>query len=307
MPDFLGSIVVFSVVLSLFLFSWSSVQNNQQKFDLEEQMRQDAYYTTTFLVSTPGYPEGWNSSTVEIPGFANNSDNVLSIQKIKEFEKIDYKRQRKLLHSSDFSLNISSEENNFKTSIGNYSADPDLVIPIRRNVIVEKLDTEGQIIWAYGSEPGQENNIYGINFTIQPGSSTIGNSLNSMDIEIDTSSDMISNTSKESIVKAGVDKNGDGITDIDLKPDVDGWETEVNSKNDLQIGFTGAAYTNPEAGDSVLIDISNITNPANGEYDIGIQTSGDGNWHNGTLGIGDEYDLEKEKIEAELQLVIWRG
>jgi len=62
---------------------------------MEDQIRQDAYYTTTFLVSTQGYPADWNQSTVEIVGLASESDNVISAQKLREFRKISYERQKK--------------------------------------------------------------------------------------------------------------------------------------------------------------------------------------------------------------------
>lgn len=146
MPDFLGSILVFTIVISIFMFSWSSVQNNQQKFSLEDDMRQNAYYTTTFLVSTPGYPENWNSSNVEIPGFANSSDNVVSDQKLREFRDLSYDRQKAILGVGNFRLSfhnktdilyLDSEELDF----GKKPVNASTVVPVNRNVIVNKSGT----------------------------------------------------------------------------------------------------------------------------------------------------------------------
>lgn len=143
MPDFLGSVLVFSVVLTLFLFSWNSVQDNQQKFDLEEELRQDAYYTTTFLVSTSGYPRDWNSSTVEIPGFVNNSDNVITDRKLREFRDISYKNQKKLLGVQNFRLSFHNETGILQLDsedldYGEKPVNASTVIPVNRNVIVNK-------------------------------------------------------------------------------------------------------------------------------------------------------------------------
>jgi len=306
MPDFMGSILVFSIVITIFLFSWNSVESNQQKFSVEDQIRQDAYYTTTFLVSTEGYPSDWNESNVEIPGFATGSENVLSSQKMREFARIDYERQKRLLKTSDFSLNISSEQSNFKKSFGKFSSNSSTAVPFERNVVVRKLDTEGQMIWSFDGRSEQENVVYGINFTIQPDSNTVGNSFNSISIEVDSSSDMFSNTSKEDLIRAGVDKTADGVIDIDLIQDIDEWKVKGETKNEIKIGFSGSAYTNTEAGDSILIELGGIKNPSSGSYDTRIQTSEDGNWRTGEIGVGNSYELQEEQIESELELVIWR-
>ena len=145
MPDFMGGLLVFSVVLTIFLFSWNSVEANQQKFDVEEQIRQDAYYTTTFLVSTPGYPEDWNKSTVEIPGFASDSDNVISAQKLSEFRNMSYERQKILLNSRNYYLifrNDTSilELNSDKLEFGKKPVNASTIVPFTRNVLIDKSD-----------------------------------------------------------------------------------------------------------------------------------------------------------------------
>lgn len=118
MPDFMGSIIVFSAVITIFLFSWNSVVDNQEQINLEDQMRQDAYYTTTFLVSTPGIPENWTTENVEVPGFATE-DNVLQKTKLENFSKISYTRQRRLLRATNFFLEFEMEDSSQqKESLG---------------------------------------------------------------------------------------------------------------------------------------------------------------------------------------------
>lgn len=143
MPDFIGSLLVFSIVLTIFLFSWSSVESNQQKFSVENQITQDAYYTTTFLVSTPGYPENWNNSTVDIPGFASGSDNVLSVEKLREFRNISYDRQKRLLGTRNYYLVFRNETeiielDSEKLEYGQKPVEASTVVPLTRNVLIDK-------------------------------------------------------------------------------------------------------------------------------------------------------------------------
>lgn len=147
MPDFMGSLLVFSIVLSLFLFSWNSVQANQQKFGAEDEIRQDAYYTTTFLVSTPGYPADWNKSTVDIVGFSNQSDNVMSEEKLREFRDISYERQKDLLKVANFHLIFRNqtgilELNSEDLEFGQKPGDADTIVPVTRNVLVNRSGTK---------------------------------------------------------------------------------------------------------------------------------------------------------------------
>ncbi|MFB6145145.1 MAG: hypothetical protein ABEJ99_01420 [Candidatus Nanohaloarchaea archaeon] len=142
MPDFLGSMIVFSVIITLFLYSWNSVSANQQGFDPQDQLRQSAYYTATFLVSTPGYPGDWNNTTVEIPGFAD-PDNVLQPGKLRSFRSLNYSRQRLLLEAPNFDLNFTKDNKTVMLDgkplqFGKAPSNPDTVAVIRRNVLINK-------------------------------------------------------------------------------------------------------------------------------------------------------------------------
>ena len=157
MPDFMGSIIVFSAVITIFLFSWNSVVSNQSEFDLEDQMRQDAYYTTTFMVSTQGYPEDWNNSTVDIPGFATESDNILSSEKLLEFKNINYQRQKSLLGARNFNLNFRNDSgiieiDSKQLTYGEKPVNASTAIPLTRNVLIEtdgkSVDAEmSYVVW----------------------------------------------------------------------------------------------------------------------------------------------------------------
>jgi hypothetical protein len=303
MPDFMGSILVFSVVLTIFLFSWNSVESNQHKFSEEEQIRQNAYYTTTFLVSTPGYPENWTAETVEIPGFASE-DNVISRERVREFKILDYEEQKKFLSVEEFSLNITYDEGDKKITIGKFNPNASFVAPVRRQIVVKEPKANSDLLWPRKSIADEENVNYLMNFTIEPDSNTIGNSLNSIDINIDSSSDIFSNTSADDIIYVGVDKDGDGTLEKYIEDDINDW-TIQNGGSDLKIGFEGS-YENTEEGDTIIFELADITNPSTGNHDVSIQTSGDGNWQNDIIEIGKSRNFHYQTRNAELELVVWR-
>lgn len=143
MPDFLASLLVFAVIISIFLYSWNTVLSNQDKFSEEDSMRTEAYYTTTFLVTTSGHPEDWTNETVRIPGFAS-SENVVEAAKLEEFRDISYDRQRDLLQAGNFRLVFEDRENEVLELDGEpleFGEEPDgasTVVPMTRNVLVNR-------------------------------------------------------------------------------------------------------------------------------------------------------------------------
>lgn len=146
MPDFLASLLVFAVIVSMFLYSWNNVVMNQGSFDLEDRMSSEAYYTTTFLVSTPGYPENWTNETVEIPGFAS-SDNVLDTEKLEEFRKLEYNDQRMLLQAGNYYMVFQDPEENMieldgePLEFGEEPQNATTVVPLARNVLLNRSNS----------------------------------------------------------------------------------------------------------------------------------------------------------------------
>lgn len=134
---------------------------------------------------------------------------------------------------------------------------------------------------------GATDVTYRMNFTIEPGSVTIGNSLDSIYMEVTTGSpDMFSNTDQSDVVKVVVDEGSDGTVDHDLTDNVDGWQV-LNGGTALEIGFTGLQYA-PDADDSIIVVFEGVDNPQTaGSYDMRAQTNDDGNWHYGTIEITD--------------------
>lgn len=169
--------------------------------------------------------------------------------------------------------------------------DPDSAVP---TAITESTDTVVENRWSGSSGDlfrvsddgaGATNVTMRVNFTVRSGSATIGNSLNSVEIEAnDSSLSMFAGTERSDLDRIGVDEDGDGSVDREIAGDVNGW-TVSDGGSTLKIGLSGSAYT-PDAGDSIVVEFAGVTNPAAaGSYGIGAQTSGDGNWHYGTVSI----------------------
>lgn len=143
----------------------------------------------------------------------------------------------------------------------------------------------GDLLRLSNTEAGATDVTYRVNFTVQPGSDTVGNSLNSVYIEVrNESPDMFSDTLLSDLIVVGVDTDGDGSIDTEISHDVDSW-TPQNDGSALKIGFGGSAYT-PSANDSIVVEFSGVDNPDTaGTYDVRAQTSGDGNWDYGSITI----------------------
>lgn len=152
-PDFISSIVVFTVVVSIFMLSWNSIAGNLSAPGVEETIRRTAYQTTTFLISTKGYPEKWNSSNVEVPGFAE-SDNVLNFTKLQEFDNVSLAEQKSLLKADNFYLAFQNESGNMTLSgkelvYGSYPENPSTAVVITRSVLINHSKTfkESQMLY----------------------------------------------------------------------------------------------------------------------------------------------------------------
>jgi len=144
--------------------------------------------------------------------------------------------------------------------------------------------SQGDIIRSSDTRAGATDVTYRVNFTIEPGSDTVGNSLNSIYLEVTTGApDMFSNTDQSDIVKVVIDENSDGSIDQDITSGVDGWNV-LNGGTALKIEAVGD-YTASES-DSIIVVFDGVDNPQTaGNYDLRAETSGDGNWHYGTITI----------------------
>lgn len=143
MPDFFASLLIFTVVISVFIGSWNSIISNQTEFTEENTMTDQAVHTTTFLVSTPGYPSDWeDTGSPSIPGFAEE-DHVLSVDKLTEFRSLGYVEQNRLLQTQNFYMKVYNDSGMIQAGgsdleYGNDYSPAETVVPLERNVIVNK-------------------------------------------------------------------------------------------------------------------------------------------------------------------------
>ncbi len=304
MPDFLASVLVFSVVLSIFLFSWNSVTAPSTG---GSQVQREAFYTSTFLVSTPGYPENWTAETVQIPGLAVR-DNVISTQKLRRFSQIPNQERQRLLGAQNYFLNTSVKDLPIVFENPNYGNPPpdnaSTVAAVRRDVIVEAPKyPDGLLV---PEDPTADGRVaYRSNFTIEPGSNTIDNSMNSVDIDTNASQDMFSGITFDNITYAGVDKDPlDGKIDKSLMYKQNGVDVS-NDGSDIKIKFEGDDSYYASANDSMLIRIEGVRNPSTGYYTVDATTSGDNNEQVDQFRIG-SVDYPKVSSTGEVSYIQWR-
>lgn len=282
MPDFLASIAVFAAIASVFLFSWNSVIANQGQFADTDNLRTEAHYTTTFLVSTPGYPDNWTHETVEIPGFATK-DNLLQQNKIEEFSKLTYEQQKRLFTVEDFylsfSINGSSEGSSEKLGSGPVAYIAESSSDMSGVKAIESLNssnTTWDLYWPSDSSEGKleslnSRNTYnyttsGVEMTedlFQNASEGKYSTIIAEDINIQAS-DINNNDSLQEFVRSGgsfvhTESDPNLITKtFDLNESDDDSESAVVEKVDpllnssLEVGDTiefddsNAAYENPD-------------------------------------------------------------
>lgn len=144
LPDYFLGLLVFAAVTAIFLGSWNNIISNQSEFSVEEELRPKAIYSSTFLVSTPGYPSNWQEDSVDVsvPGFAED-DHVLNQDKLREFRSFSYRKQSSLLQSSQYRMKIYNESEIFELDgsdliYGQGYSGARTVVPVERNIVYNK-------------------------------------------------------------------------------------------------------------------------------------------------------------------------
>ncbi|MFB6166850.1 MAG: hypothetical protein ABEJ62_01150 [Candidatus Nanohaloarchaea archaeon] len=107
--DFVASAFVFLVILNIAFFTWNTAYEQQSRFMEEKAMRQEAFHLASLMVRTPGYPEDWNSTNVEIVGLAE-PDHVIQDPKVQEMKDVGYSDLRAVmgLERTEFFLNVTT-------------------------------------------------------------------------------------------------------------------------------------------------------------------------------------------------------
>lgn len=151
MSDFAVSIALFGVLLAAFFIPWNTMIESDQRFSESDRMKTDAERTAALMITTPGYPSDWekDGSLPDIPGFSQQEDNVISVEKLEAFENISYEEKRSTLNVQDFSLKFRDSNSevleyereaseNIYDQGENISEDAETVVTVDRKVIVNK-------------------------------------------------------------------------------------------------------------------------------------------------------------------------
>ncbi len=139
--DFVISAFVFIILLNLAVFTWNMAYDRQDRFTEEDLMQRKAFHITSILVRTPGYPDDWTTSTVELIGLAE-PDHVIQDAKVDEAAALDYDRMRALMDTIPFHVHITLNATGYVRTLGNAPpAEPEDLVVERRAVLVENGTT----------------------------------------------------------------------------------------------------------------------------------------------------------------------
>lgn len=294
--------------------------SNQGQLSDSQNMRTEARYTTTFLVSTSGYPEDWNSSNVEIPGFAIE-DNILDAGKLREFRDISYEDQSLLLRAKNFNLTFFSDgqiselgakQLSFGKKVERNSS---TVVSIQRDILIEGIegDRKNGLIHARNSSSEIKTSHY-VNFSIGPDSDTAGNSLNQMKIIYPQGTVNLSNVDERNdILTVGIDEDRDGEIEVNVREDPDDLECcppddgviTSDQESTLELHFTGNYNLNN--GDSLIVEYDEVINPESGNYTVSADLNGDV-VDSGQLSIYDSYDGQYTSLQNQkMKFIVWEN
>lgn len=141
--DFAASILVISVVLTIFLMTWNITVENTSD-NTEDRLKEEAQRAIDLLIKTEGKPAGWSEEgSPQYIGFTNGEIYVLGSNKLEGFEQLTYEEQKQLLGAPNFNLTIRNQETGeYILQEGTTSSNPGNIVPINRNAVLEDNETE---------------------------------------------------------------------------------------------------------------------------------------------------------------------
>ena len=154
--DFVVSAVIFVLIFALVLFTWNqTLYQTQQKITLSK-MQTLVSEISDSLIRTPGFPENWNQTNVEILGFAEE-ENVLNATKIGMFLSMDNDTIKSVLgiENYDFFFEILypngsvGKINGTPVIKGNQPVNAAVLVPVERYVMFENTPAKMRFILWY--------------------------------------------------------------------------------------------------------------------------------------------------------------
>ncbi len=132
-PDFLVSVTVFGVMISVFLLSWNSMIDTQVSGFEDRQQYQEGQRAISQMITDS--TEDWDNPSKL--GLASEP-YVLNQSSIQEFQALNHSQQISLLQTQNFSLSISSKTQSFEMG---YEPNGDSAIPFRRKILLRNNNT----------------------------------------------------------------------------------------------------------------------------------------------------------------------
>jgi hypothetical protein len=145
--DFMASVVVFFVILTILFFAWEYITFQNEDLIIFNEMENSALSIADTLIRTPGFPEHWNETNVQIMGLASE-ENVLNETKILMFVQMDYDYAKRILGVPAYHFyfqvlylnDTQAKANGTDLVLGldplNYT-NSTMVIPIERHIIFD--------------------------------------------------------------------------------------------------------------------------------------------------------------------------
>ncbi len=140
--DFVISVVIFIIVVITLLFTLEYTSTQANEHVNINRMERTALLISDSLIRSPGVPESWNISTVEIIGLAKE-ENVLNETKVAFLLNLTNEQIKTLLGIEAYNFYIELRNSNNETLEvdgkpiikGDYPSNAHFVIPVERVVL----------------------------------------------------------------------------------------------------------------------------------------------------------------------------
>jgi hypothetical protein len=135
--DFIVSIIIFFLVLSLIFFFWNYKSSQNIEQSILTEIETSALEFSDSLVRTKGLPEDWNSTSVIKLGLASE-ENILDQTKVQAFNNsLSYSQVKDIFKSYDFYIKITDLNGTVYAEKGNVLVNKTSV-PVERYSILNK-------------------------------------------------------------------------------------------------------------------------------------------------------------------------
>ncbi len=145
--DFFIALLIFSVLLTITMLSWSSYHSKISERAEYHDMMTKAFQISDVLVKSPGFPSNWDEGNVGVVGLAIE-DRILSIDKVNAFANLSLNKTKSIFQIYGYKFYFNLTKTNGE-GIKEYGEEPngEKSISIKRYVLYndEKATMEFKI------------------------------------------------------------------------------------------------------------------------------------------------------------------